>query len=127
MRTSNRRFILLGLSLPILTLAACASDHIVGVDGDPQAVVVTVGDELDITLGNPSSSLGQYAVPPKLTSSILVFIGELPVSPSTISGPSQRFRFQAQSTGSTVVTFQRMLGDSLVSSVVDTIIVHGKG
>jgi hypothetical protein len=46
------------------------------------------------------------------------------VPPYNPGGPTQRFRFMAARTGEAVLTFRRMLGDSLVSVVEDTVWVH---
>jgi hypothetical protein len=46
------------------------------------------------------------------------------VPPFNPGGPTQRFHFRAVGAGQAVVDFRRMLGDSLISVVEDTIQVR---
>jgi hypothetical protein len=109
--------------LALLVLAACGND-IVGVGGQAQAIFIPVGQELDVTLGNVGPGL--YASPPQMSTTALTFIDVSLVPPTTPDGPSQRFRFVAVQTGQVLVQFRRVLGDSVLSIVEDTVIVHAK-
>jgi hypothetical protein len=112
---TRRRRVLAVLALSVL--AACGND-IVGVDGTPRAIFVPVGEELDVTLGDVGP--GTFASPPQMSTTALRFLDVSTVSPGT----NQRFRFVAVQTGQTLVQFRRVLGDSVISVVEDTVIVH---
>lgn len=108
-----------------LTLVvACGADRIVSVPPASlsRTVVVAVGQELRITLGNVGPA--QYESPPQISSLALTFLGVDVIPPFTPAGPTQQFRFQAVSAGQAIVHFRRLLGDSVVSFVEDTIAIH---
>jgi hypothetical protein len=108
----------------LVLAAACSSDQIVGVGGGDQVIVVPVGHEIQISL--PNTGVGAFMNPPDMTSNLLSFLGEQ-FLPSTSQGPTEKFLFMANVAGTTVVTFKRVLGDSVLSTTVDTVIVHGTG
>lgn len=112
------------LPLGLLLLAACGSDNVVGVRGDDIAsqVVVYRGQKIDIKLGNVGPAI--YASPPSISSPVLEYLGVDIVGPYTPGGPTQLFHFRAVAPGQAVVTFQRVLQDSVVSTVQDTVRVR---
>ncbi|HEX8850518.1 MAG TPA: hypothetical protein VF761_13385 [Gemmatimonadaceae bacterium] len=103
---------------------ACGGPSIVGLEvgGRNQTIVAVQGQEIAVTLGNVGPAT--YASPPAISSSALTFLGVEVVPPYTPAGPTQRFRFRAVRAGQAIVTFRRVLGDSLVSVVEDTIRVR---
>jgi hypothetical protein len=112
------------LPLGLLLLAACGSDNVVGVRGDDIAnkIVANRGQKIDIKLGNVGPAT--YASPPSISSSVLEYLGVEIVPPYTPGGPTQLFHFRAVASGEAVVTFQRVLQDSLVATVQDTVLVR---
>ncbi len=111
-------------ALGTVFLVACAAAAIVEVppDGRSRTVLATVGQDIDITLGNVGPAT--YASPPVISSTAVAFLGDDVVPPYTPAGPTQRFRFRANGAGQAVLTFRRVLGDSLVSIVEDTVQVR---
>ena len=105
-------------------LVACSLDRIVSVPADSRSrtVVVRVGQELRITLGNVGPA--QYESPPQVSSNALSYLGVNVIPPFNPGGPTQQFRFEAVNTGTAVVRFRRLLGDSVVFVVEDTIQVR---
>jgi hypothetical protein len=81
-----------------------------------------MGQEIEVTLGNvgPATYLG----PPTISSSAVTYLGVDVVPPYTPGGPTQLFRLRATRTGQAIVTFRRVLGDSLVSVLEDTVQVR---
>jgi hypothetical protein len=112
------------LPLGLLLLAACGSDDVVGVRGDDVfgKIVADRGQKIDIKLGNVGPAL--YASPPSISSSALAYLGAEIVPPATPGGPTQLFHFRAVASGEAVVTFQRVLQDSVVATVQDTVLVR---
>lgn len=106
-----------------LTLLGC-SDSIasIGPDGQSRAVDALVGQEIDVTLGNVGPA--QYQSPPLISSPVVAYIGVDVVPPFNPGGVTQRFRFRAAGTGMAVIEFRRASGDSVVSSVTDTVRVR---
>jgi hypothetical protein len=96
------------LSAFLLALA-CSTDQIVGVGAGDQVVLAPVGNVIEISLPNPG--IGVFD-PPAMTSNLLSFIGEQ-FLPSANDGPTEKFLFMANRMGTTVVTFKRVLGDSV--------------
>jgi hypothetical protein len=115
---------LLLVSLAVLCLGACDSDSVVGVRGDEvtHSIVVNRGQEIDIKLGNVGPAT--YASPPSISSDVVSYLGVEVVPPNTPAGLTQLFRFRAGASGMAVVTFERMLQDSVVSTVQDTVQVR---
>ncbi len=113
------------LALLALAVTACGSDHIVSVDvgAGSHRVTARVGDLVDIRLF--AGALGIYASPPAISASAVVFVGVSLDSESTgvISpgGPTQRFRFRAESRGTAVVTFSP---EQNAPMITDTIVVQ---
>jgi hypothetical protein len=112
------------LSLGLLFLGACDSDSLVGtgVYSGSESIVANRGQEIDIKLGNVGPAT--YASPPSISSDVLAYLGVDIVPPYDPGGPTQLFRFRAEASGEAIVTFQRVLGDSLVSTVQDTVRVR---
>lgn len=112
------------LPLGMLLLAACGADNVVGVRGDSEnrTIVANRGEEIDIKLGNVGPAT--YASPPSVSSDALEYLGVDIVPPYTPGGPTQLFRFRAVASGQAVVTFHRVLQDSVVSTVQDTVRVR---
>lgn len=111
------------LSLGVLLVGACGAAVIgVPVDGRNQTIPAAVGQEIAVTLG----SLGPatYASPPTISSNVLTFVGVEVVPPFDPGGATQRFRFRAVAAGQAIVDFQRVLNDSVLSVVEDTVVVH---
>lgn len=120
-------------AVALLGAAACHSGVVVAipVDSKPQTITAAVGSELDVTLANFGP--GEYAAPPGMSSNVLTYLGVEaaaaypppdPTQPYLPAGPSQRFRFRAATPGRTFVDFQRMLGDSVIAVVEDTVVVQ---
>lgn len=105
-------------------VVACAADGIVSVppNSGSKSVSIAVGQELRITLGNVGPA--KYESPPQISSSVLTFLRVDIIPPFTPGGPTQQFSFKAVRRGQAVVHFRRLLGDSLVSFVEDTVRVH---
>jgi len=125
MRTRHRPIVPSWLAPWLLAVTvACSPAATVGpeVDGRSQTISVAVGQELRITLGNVGPA--QYESPPHLSSAALTFLGEEVIPPFTPAGPTQQFRFSASRRGQAIVQFRRVLGDSVVSVVEDTVNVH---
>jgi hypothetical protein len=112
------------VAMSALALCACSADTIVDVpaDGRSHTIAAAVGQQVDITLQNVGPAI--YATPPLISSRAVSYLSVDDVPPNNPAGPTQRFRFKATSTGEAIVTFRRMLGDSLVSVVEDTVRVH---
>lgn len=108
----------------IALILACGADRIVSVpaDGVSRTVSVAIGQELRITLGNVGAA--EYESPPRISASALEFLGVDVIPPFTPAGPTQQFRFKAVSSGQAIVHFRRLLGDSVVSFVEDTVRIH---
>ena len=85
-------------------------------------IVSQSGHEILITLGNVGPA--QYEAPPHVSSTAVTYLGVEVVPPFTPAGPTQQFRFRAVHAGEAIVTFRRLLGDSVVSTVRDTIVVR---
>ena len=112
-------------SLSILLLACADKTSTVAPDQSDQRdhrIVSHAGQDILITLGNVGPA--QYATPPQLSSTAVTYLGVEVIAPFTPAGPTQQFRFRAVHPGETIVTFRRLLGDSLVSMVRDTIEVR---
>ena len=107
-----------------LSLVACGADAILTVPSDSQSrtIVATVGQDVRITLGNVGPA--KYESPPQISSTAISYVGVEVIPPFTPAGPTQQFRFRAARPGDAVVHFRRLLGDSVVSVVEDTIRVR---
>jgi len=110
-------------ALAILCVA-CVADRIVDVPADSHSrtVVSRIGQEVRITLGNVGPA--QYESPPHISSDVVTYLGVEVIPPFNPGGPTQQFRFKAVNPGTAVVRFRRLLGDSLVFVVEDTIQVR---
>jgi hypothetical protein len=91
-------------------------------DGASRAIHMAVGQELRITLGNVGPAV--YESPPQISSPALTFLDVAVIPPFTPAGPTQQFRFKAVSAGTPIVHFRRLLGDSVVRTVDDTILIR---
>jgi hypothetical protein len=112
------------LALRSVGVFACSANNIVSVqaDGHNRTIAATVGQEVDVTLGNVGPA--EYVSPPDISSGALAYLGVDVVPPFNPGGPTQRFHFRAVGAGQAVVDFRRMLGDSLISVVEDTVQVR---
>ena len=110
--------------LATLLVSGCGADKILSVSSDAgdQTIVATLGQEIQVTLGNVGPAV--YESPPQISSNAVTYLGVDVVPPYTPAGPTQRFRLRASREGQAVVEFRRMLGDSLVSVFEDTIRVR---
>lgn len=104
----------------LLTLA-CSTDGIVSVSPNSasRTIAAAVGQELRISLGNVGPA--EYESPPQISSPVLMFLGVDVIPPFNPGGPTQQFRFEAMGTGQAIVHFRRLLEDSVVSTVDDTV------
>jgi len=104
-----------------LSLAACRSDAIVSVaiGESNRTIMVTLGQELDITLGTVGP--GEYASPPTISSPALRFLDVSYVGPIVPAGPRQLFRFKTVERGTAIVVFQHT---GMGQAVADTVIVR---
>jgi hypothetical protein len=123
LRTASWRAIALA-SLIAIAASACAPDAIVSVPPDSQnrTVQVSVGQELHIALGNVGSA--EYESPPQISSPAISFLGVDIIPPFTPAGPTQQFRFKAAQRGVAAIHFRRLLGESVVQTVDDTVVVR---
>ena len=105
-------------------LFACSAERLVAVhlDAQSQTIVIAVGQPFDISLGNLGP--GIFQDPPTLSSDAVTYLSVEVVPPPTPGGPTQRFHFRAAHAGLSVVTLRRVLGDSLLAIVVDTVQVR---
>ncbi|HEU4642483.1 MAG TPA: hypothetical protein VFS44_08520 [Gemmatimonadaceae bacterium] len=103
-------------------LSGCGADRSTGVSSigtESRTLDVSRGTEIDVTL--QTIGPGEYASPPIVSSRSVRFLGVSLVTPVVPAGPTQRFRFEAVSSGTAVVVF-RHTGNSPV--VEDTIFVR---
>ena len=84
-----------------------------------RTIAVVVGQELGLTLGTVGP--GQYASPPTVSATALVFLVDSMVGPALPSGPTQRFWFRAALPGRAVITFHHT---AQVYDLQDTVEVH---
>lgn len=106
----------------VLLLAACADIVSVPSDGRSRTVAVAPGQELRVTLGNIGPA--QYESPPQISSDALTFLDVQVIPPFNPGGPTQQFRFRGASRGQAIVHFRRLLGDSVIFTVEDTVNVR---
>ena len=112
-------------SLFVLTLLACNGESPIAVSNLPGGTInMTVGQELDITLGNVGP--GQYDTIPGTASPVVRFVGVTFVTPAVPAGPTQRFQYVAQSAGRAVITLGQSGRPSGLPSdtVLYTVVVH---
>jgi hypothetical protein len=123
MTSFNRICTSVGLTL-VLVLVACEAAGIVSIPPDQHNVSIAVypGDEIRIALGNVGPAIFEDI--PQISSTSIRFLGVDVIPPFNPGGPTQQFRFSAQHSGQAVITFRRLLGDSVVSRVVDTVEVR---
>jgi len=102
-----------------LLIAGCA-ESVVSANGIPNRTFsVAVGQELALTL--QTIGPGEYASPPAVSATQLVFLGVFPAGYTVPAGQTQRFRFKAQGRGLVVIRFQHTVQDGTIE---DTVIVH---
>ena len=107
----------------ISSVVACVDKAVsVELEQHDHRVVSQAGQEILITLGNVGPA--QYESPPQVSSTAVTYLGVDVIPPFTPAGPTQQFRFRAVHSGEAIVTFRRLLGDSVVSMVRDTIEVR---
>ena len=112
------------MALLALGLPACGANGIISVQADQlsRSVSVRTGDEVRINLGNVGPAI--YESSPQISSTVIRFLGVEVVPPFNPGGPMQQFRFSAVRPGEAIIIFRRLLNDSLVSRVVDTVVVR---
>jgi hypothetical protein len=112
------------IPLLLALVVSCGADQIVSVpsNSSSRSLSLTVGQELRVTLGNVGPA--EYENPPQISSTALSFLGVEVIPPFTPAGPTQQFRFKAVSPGNAIVRFRRLLGDSVVSFVEDSVQIH---
>jgi len=105
----------------LAVVTACGTDTVVSASTDSASKTfsVAVGQELRIALGNVGPAT--YESPPRISSSILSYVDVEVVPPFNPGGPTQQFRFKAVKPGRAIVHFRRILGESVVSFVEDTV------
>jgi hypothetical protein len=117
----SRLFFLIGLG----AIGGCGGlDAFVSVPPDylNRTFFLGIGQELRVVLGNVGPAL--YESPPRLSSTAISYVGVEVIPPFNPGGPTQQFRFRGDRSGETIITFRRLLGDSLVGTVSDTIEVR---
>ena len=100
-------------------LVACTKEPLAVQGTDSQTFEITVGQELDLTLGTVGP--GQYEVPPSLSSTALRFLDAAFVGPYTPGGPQQLFRFKGLARGTALVVIQH---SSSGPTIQDTVLVR---
>lgn len=112
------------LPLAVLLFAACGSDNVVGVraNGVSSTITANRGQKIDVQLGNVGPAM--WASPPSISSPVLEYRGVEIVPPFNPGGPTQLFHFRAVAPGEAIVAFERVLGDSIVASFQDTVLVR---
>ncbi|MBK8649651.1 MAG: hypothetical protein IPN16_24550 [Gemmatimonadetes bacterium] len=102
----------------MLSLAGCASDRVVAVDGTAnRRVVVAVGSEIGVTLGTVGP--GEYTSPPNVSSAVVRFLDVTPVGPSVPAGVRQRFRLKAVTAGRAIIVFHHSAEGPVVTDTID--------
>ena len=111
-------------ALGIVGGVACGAGSIVDVPANAgdRTIAAAAGQEIDVTLRNVGPAI--YLSPPTISSDAVTYLGVDVVPPYNPGGPTQRFRLRASHAGQAIVTFRRVLGDSLVSTVEDTVQVR---
>lgn len=96
----------------------------VDVPGDnvSRTVRLAPGSELRVVLGNVGP--GTFEAPPMVSSPILRFLGDSVIPPYTPAGPTQQFRFVALGPGIAILHFRRVLENSVIAVVEDTVEVR---
>jgi hypothetical protein len=90
----------------IAFVVACGSDNPVGISirgSTSRTFTVPAGFQFSVTL--QTIGPGEYSSPPALSSSAVQFRDMAGVCPCVPAGPTQRFRFLAVASGSTIVRF----------------------
>ena len=106
-----------GLTVAIFLLGACGLEPL-SVSGSPSRTLsVAVGQELNVAL--QTIGPGEYEVPPAISSPSLRFIDVALVTPHVPAGPTQRFRFRAESRGQAIILFRHSGNNSAVSDTVE--------
>jgi hypothetical protein len=106
--------------LTILIVAACSGDNPVSVSikgSNSQTLTVPARTEFDLTL--QTIGPGDYQSPPAVSSETVQFLGVSLVSPYVPAGPTQRFRFAAQSKGKAIIVFQHTGNNRVVEDTVN--------
>jgi hypothetical protein len=101
----------------LIGLSGCGSDLLAVMDDSSQTISLTVGQELDLTLGTVGPGTYQS---PTISSDAVEFLGDSLVGP-TPAGARQLFRFQGVATGSAIIVLTHS-GDQ--PTITDTVVVH---
>ena len=103
----------------IALLAACGQEPLAVRGAQGQTLTMVVGQELDLTVGTVGP--GEYKTPPAISSAALRFIDANVVGPALPSGPTQLFRFQAESPGTALVVIEH---SGTNPTIHDTVVVR---
>ena len=105
--------------LTILAASACGSNPVsVSIKGNTsQTFAVSAGTEFTVTL--QTIGPGEYDSPPSVSSEAVHFLDVSLVSPYVPAGPTQQFRFDAQTRGKAIIVFQHTGNNSTVKDTVD--------
>ncbi len=115
-------------ALAAVALAACSSSSnndvtltsvngVVSTNGvSAHPVALTVGQEIDVTLGTIGP--GEWQTP-ALSSPSLRFLDVTDVPPYNPGGPVQRFRFTATVPGRTIITFTHFENRPIAQDTID--------
>ena len=99
---------------------ACSGQEILEVVGPSSRTIhAVVGQEIAVTLSTVGP--GEFASPPSISGAAITFINAAFVAPFVPAGATQRFRFRAAASGTSVVRFEHTVN---ASTVEDTIIVR---
>lgn len=102
----------------LIGLSGCGSDLLAVMDDSSQSISLTVGQELDLTLGTVGPGTYQS---PTISSDAVEFLGDSLVGPNSPAGARQLFRFQGVATGSAIIVLTHS-GDQ--PTITDTVVVH---
>jgi hypothetical protein len=106
--------------LPILTAFACGENNPVAVaikGNSNQSLTVATGTRFTVTL--QTIGPGEYSAPPAVSSGAVHFVDVSLVSPYVPAGPTQRFRFEATSSGKAIIVFQHTGENRAVEDTVN--------
>jgi endonuclease YncB( thermonuclease family) len=120
MSSASLARVLVALALgPVALLAgACGSSHEtirLGNADSGSAVTAAQGDTLEVTL--QTIGPGHYGTP-EISSPSVAFVGEAPVTRPNPGGPTQRFRFEASSTGRATITISHSVQNRVFTLMV---------
>ena len=110
------RLLVSGAASLVVALAACSPEPLSVKGAESRNFTVSRGQELEVILSTVGP--GQYDSLPQVSSPALRYLDMSFVGPYTPAGPTQRFRFQAESAGLVTIVFGR---SDARPAVVDTV------